>query len=65
MPTMPVYQPFVLQFADSSRVTAQPIPREDMGREIIGIRQRLLQKALRGFAITRLRKKGLLIEKCN
>jgi len=51
-----VDQAFLLQFADRGRITAQAIPREDVGRAIVGIRQRLFQEAFGGFPIPRLRK---------
>jgi hypothetical protein len=59
MPTIPVHQPLVLQFSNVSQLTPRPIPRQDMGREIIKIRSRRLQRTLRGFAITRLRKEEI------
>src|ERR1700733_3466598 len=36
MPTMPVHKPFVLQFANGSRVTAQPIRAKTWGGRLSG-----------------------------
>jgi hypothetical protein len=45
-----------LQFADGCWITAETIPRDNARRPVVWIRQSLLQKAFRGFPITRFRK---------